>query len=109
MNYLYQYIHMEPVIEILSKNILKNNKYNQKIKDEFVLTINRIIMIKPTVQQLFRTMDYNLLYNYLYEEILFLTKQQKYFNQHLDTDISYILSDYFDYNIKKYNHYRNML
>jgi hypothetical protein len=100
---------MEPIIEIISKNILKNSKYNPKIKDEFVSTIDKIIMIKPVVQQLYRTMDYSLLYNFLYEQILYLIKQQQYFNNHLDDDIASVLSDYFDSNIKKYNHYMNML
>jgi len=100
---------MEPIIEILSKNILKNKKYNQYLKSEYITTINRTQTLKTNVQQLYRSMDYNLLYNILYEEILYLLKQQQYFNKHLDEDVASVLSEYFDMRIKMYNHYMNKL
>lgn len=96
---------MEPIIEITSKNILNNNKYNQFLKNEFISTFNRINSTKINIDQMLSSMEYNLLYNVLHEEILFLIKQQKYFNKHLDNDIGIILSEYFDTKIKMYNHY----
>jgi len=100
---------MEPIIEIISKNILKNKKYNQFLKNEFITTLNRIETIKISVKQMYRSMDYNLLYNVLYEEIIHLIKQQQYFNLNLDEDVGLILSEYFDARIKMYNHYMGKL
>ena len=100
---------MEPIIEIISKNILKNKKYNQFLKNEFITTLNRIETIKINTKQMYRNMDYNLLYNVLYEEIIYLIKQQLYFNNHLDEDIGCILSEYFDARIKMYNQYMSKL
>jgi hypothetical protein len=96
---------MEPIIEIISKNILKNKKYNQFLKSEFITTLNRIETIKINIKQLYRNMDYNLLYNVLYEEIIYLIKQQQFFNLNLDEDVGFVLSEYFDARIKMYNHY----
>ena len=100
---------MEPIIEILSKNIMKNKKYNQYLKNEFISTINRINVIKINVRQLYRSSDFNLLYNVLYEEILYLIKQQQFFNANLYDDVGSILSEYFDARIRLYNHYMNRL
>jgi hypothetical protein len=100
---------MEPIIEILSKNILKNKNYNQSLKNEYITTINRIQTFKTNVQQLYRSMDYNLLYNVLHEEITYSLKQQQYFNKHLDKDVASVLSEYFDVRIQMYNHYMNRL
>jgi hypothetical protein len=96
---------MEPIIEIMTKNILKNKKYNQFLKNEYITTFNRMISVKINIIQMYRSMDYNLLYNVLYEEILYLIKQQQYFNKHLDEDVRSVLSEYFDAKIKQYNHY----
>jgi hypothetical protein len=54
-------------------------------------------------------MDYNLLYNILYEEIIYLQKQQQFFIKHFDDNINYILSEYIDSKIKIYNFYMNKL
>jgi len=98
---------MEPVIEIISKNIISNTRYNKKLKDEYVATINRLILVKPRIIQLYRSMDYIMLYNTLYEEIQYLDKQKKYFNQYLEPNIMDALNDYFDNRIKIYNHCMN--
>jgi hypothetical protein len=100
---------MDSIIEIISKNIISNNKYNQKLKTEYVSTINRISTTKTNIMQLYRSMDYVLLYNTLYEEIIYLVKQQKYFNKHLYIDVRNVLDDYINERIELYNHYINKL
>jgi hypothetical protein len=100
---------MESIIEIISKNIISNNKYNQKLKTEYVATINRISTAKINIMQLYRSMDYVVLYNTLYEEIIYLSKQQKYFKEHFDNSVQTVLDDYINERIKLYNHYLNKL
>lgn len=100
---------MEPILEIISKNIVYNKKYSQKLKDEYITTINRIQNIKTNIMQLYRSMDYQLLYNILYDEILYLIKQQKYFNEHLDTNVKFILDEYLSDRIQLYKDHMNKL
>lgn len=96
---------MDPIIEIISKNIVYNDKYNRKLKDEYIATINRIHTRSVMIMEHFRSMNYALLYNMLHDEILYLQKQQKYFNKYFDEDIMSVLNDYFNERIKLYvNH-----
>ena len=97
------------VIEILGKTINSDNKYNLKLKNEFVLTINRISNFKTISQQLHRQMAFHALFNAFVEEINFLLKQKKYFKSNLDKYIGKIMDDYLDSNINIYNHYLNKL
>jgi hypothetical protein len=100
---------MEPIIEIISKNIVYNSKYDRRIKDEYVSTINRIYTNSITIMQLYRSMDYPLLYNRLNEEIIYLKQQQSYFNKYFDADVKYILNDFFNERIKLYETHMNKL
>lgn len=100
---------MEPIIEIISKNIYSNSRYNQKLKDEYVGTLNRITFIEKRIEQLFRTMEYILLFNVLHEEIKYITIQKKFFSKYIDVNIYDVLEDYFDKQIMKYNHYLSKL
>jgi hypothetical protein len=100
---------MEPIIEILAKNIYSNNTYNKKLKNEFITTINRISNVEIHVRQLYRTLNYLLLYNYLYEEIIYTYRQQEYFNAHLNIEIKHIFNDYLNERINIYNNYMNLL
>jgi hypothetical protein len=100
---------MEPVIEIISKNILSNNRYDKKLKNEFISTINRITLVKQKIIHLYRSMDYVILYNTLYEEIQYLDKQKKYFNQYLEPNLIDILDEYFNNRIEIYNHCMNKI
>jgi hypothetical protein len=101
--------NIEPYIELLSRNIMADNRYNQKIKTEYINTINRISTAEKHVRQLYRSMDLIILYNYLYDEIIYLTKQQAYFNTVLDREIANIFDIYLESNIKTYNHYISKL
>jgi TRAP-type uncharacterized transport system substrate-binding protein len=100
---------MEPIIEIVSKNIYSNSRYNQKLKDEYVGTLNRITFTDKRIEQLSRTMEYILLFNVLHEEIKYITTQKKFFSKHIDVNVYDVLEDYFDKQIKKYNHYLSKL
>ena len=100
---------MKPYIELLSKNIISDNRYSGKIKTEYINTINRITNVEKHVRQSYRSMDLIVLYNYLHDEIIYLTKQQTYFNNILDKEIANILDDYLESNIKIYNHYISKL
>jgi hypothetical protein len=105
----YLLIIMNPIIEIVSRNIVYNNKYNQKFKDEYVATINRIGSIKTDMLQRYRSADYVILYNRLHEEIIYLTQQKKYFSEVLDNDVNEIIQEYFDSRINLYDdHIRKM-
>lgn len=96
---------MEPIIEVISKNIVYNDKYNRKLKDEYIATINRIHTISIMIMELFRSMNYSLLYNMLHEEIIYLRKQQGYFSNYLDEDVMNVLNDYLNERIGLYiNH-----
>ena len=100
---------MEPYIEILSKHIMYNNNYNGKIKTEYINTINRITYAENHIKQLYRSMDLYVLYNYLYDEIIYLSRQQKYFNNIFDKEIASTFDDYLEQRIKLYNHYISKL
>jgi hypothetical protein len=100
---------MDPIIEILTKNIMNNNKYNEKLKKEFIFTINRIYAVRPNLEQMYRSMDYILLYSNLNDEILFLVKQQKYFNLYLEDNVNQVLDDFLENIIRSYNHLMNSL
>lgn len=96
---------MEPIIEIISRNIISNYEYKPKLKNEYITMINRINNTKINIIQSYRSNNYILLYNILHEEILYLSQQQIYFNKYLKYDIGLILDEYLDDNIKQYNHY----
>ena len=82
-----------------------NNSYNGKVKTEYINTINRITSAEHHIKQLYRTMDWYLLYNYLHDEIIYLGKQQTYFNNIFDKEIAPVFDDYLEKRIKLYNHY----
>ena len=94
---------MDPIIEIISKNIVYNNKYNRKIKDEYIATINRINTRSIMIMEYYRTMNFSLLYNMLHEEILYLRKQQEYFGKYFDKNIMSVLNEYLNERIKLYS------
>jgi len=96
---------MEPIIEIISKNIMNNKKYNRRLKNEYITTINRITSSKINIAQIYRSMDYSLLYNTLLEELTYLKKQKLYFSTFLDNEIKNILNDYFDSLIKSFEYH----
>ena len=100
---------MEPIIEIIGKNIMKNHKYTQQNKVEYIATINRIYLTKKRIEQLYRSMEYSLLFSVLIEEINFLIKQQEYFCLVFDKNISDILDELFSIEIKYYNHIMSRL
>lgn len=88
---------------------MNNNKYNEKLKKEFILTINRIYAVRPKFEQMYRSMDYIILYSNLNDEILFLVKQQQYFNLYLEDNINQVFDDFIENIIKSYNHLINSL
>ncbi len=95
---------MEPIIAIIGKNISNSNAYAKKDKVEYITTINRIYLTKKRIEQLYRSMEYALLFSVLIEEINFLTKQQEYFCLVFDKNISDVLDEFFSREIKYYNH-----
>lgn len=88
---------------------MSNNKYNDKIKIEYIMMINRITKNNKIIEQLIRSMDYNILYNTLNEEIKYLSKQLEYFNKYIEKDIKDVLSEYIYSIIKNYNKIINKL
>lgn len=98
---------MEIEIEFLSKNIMSNNIYDAKMKNEYINMINRIIKNDIIIKQLDRSMDYNILYNTLNEEIKYLSKQIEFFNKY--SEIRDILTEYIYSVIKSYNKIINNL
>jgi len=100
---------MEPIIEILSKNIYSDKRLSRTLKNEFITVINRISNFKTIAQQLYRQDAYHALYNAFHEEILYLSNQKKYFRKKLKGNVILILEDYFDSKIELYNHYLNRL
>ncbi len=85
---------MEPIIEIIGKNIMHNNMYDQKVKNEFINIINRITYIDRSIEQYRRSMDYILLYNTLNEELIYTIDRKKYLVKYLQKDIKYIIKDF---------------
>ena len=100
---------MEPSIDILSKNIILNKNYDRVIKENYILTINRISNFKTSVQQLYRQNSFHILYNMFHEEILFLHKQKEVFKNKLKGNSQIILDEYINEQIDLYNHYLNKL
>ena len=94
---------MEPIIEITAGNIYTNNKYSSELKNEFIMTINKIITFEKIIDQSIRSMNYVLAYNYLYDMIIFLDKQLIYFKIYLENDVMEIVEDYINVQIDKYN------
>lgn len=94
---------MEPEIELLSKNFINNNIYSDTNKSDFFILMNRIIMNETILLQMKRSMDYNLLFNTLNEEIIYLSKQLENFNKYIQEDIKKIFNEYINYYINKYN------
>lgn len=94
---------MEPEIELLSKNFINNNIYSDTNKSDFFILMNRIIMNETILLQMKRSMDYNLLFNTLNEEIIYLSKQLENFNKYIQEDIKKLFNEYINYYINKYN------
>ena len=95
---------MDPIFEIISKNIYLNNKYSHKLKNEFIMTINQIIAFEPIIEQYIRSMNFVMAYNALYDKIIFLNHQREYFKIHFATDVMQIVEDYINMKIDIYNH-----
>lgn len=72
-------------IDYIVADILADNKYDKKLKNELISTKNRIKTLKTRVNQLYRNAYYIQLYNLLNEEIIYLSNQQTYFSEFLDT------------------------
>lgn len=98
---------MEIEIEFLSRNIMSNNIYDAKTKTEYISMINRITKNDIIIKQLIRSMDYNILYNTLNEEIKYLSKQLEYFSKY--SEIKDILTEYIYSIIRSYNKIINNL
>ena len=79
------------------------NKYSSELKNEFIMTINKIITFEKIIDQSIRSMNYVLAYNYLYDMIIFLDKQLIYFKIYLENDVMEIVEDYINVQIDKYN------
>ena len=100
---------MDPFIEILSKNVILNKKYNRSLKENYILIINRISTFKITAQQLYRQNSFHALYNAFNEEILFLTEQKETLKKKLTGNTLLIFTDLIDNQIQIYNHYLTKL
>lgn len=95
---------LDPIIEIVSKNIYNSNKYSVKLKTEYISTINRINTSKIIINQYIRSMDYIMAYNTIHEEILYLNRQLEYFKIYFEPNICNFIDDYLNYIITQYNH-----
>ena len=100
---------MEPIIEILAKNIITDKQITKDQKQQFILIINRISSFEITAQQLYRQNAFHTLFNAFHEEIRFLTEQKDFFKDKLKGNILVIFNDYLDTQIKLYNHYLSKL
>lgn len=87
---------MNPIIEIITNNIMTNNKYDKNTKDEYVNMMNRIEKTKIIMEQQFRSMNFALFNNTKFEEINYILKQKKYFIINFDENTREILNDYLD-------------
>ena len=94
---------MEPIIEIITYNIMYNNIYDRSVKNEYINIINRISFVDKQIEQYKRSMDYVLLYNTLNEELKFIIDRKKYFNKNLQKDVKYIMNDFMNSRIKLLN------
>ena len=94
---------MEPEIEFLSRDFISNNIYSDTVKSDYFILMNRIIMNDTVLKQMRRSMDYNLLFNTLNEEIIYLSKRLEYFNKYIQNDIKELFNEYINYYIQEYN------
>ena len=94
---------MEPIIEIITYNIMYNNVYDLAFKNEYINIINRISFVDKQIEQYKRSMDYILLYNTINEELKFIVDRQNFFNKNLMKDIKYIMNDFMNSRIKLLN------
>jgi hypothetical protein len=100
---------MDPLIEILSKNIFLDKTIRSSQKKNFILVINRISSFKTTAEQLYRQNAWHLLFNAFHEEIKFLNEQKIYFKDKLKGNSLLIFNDLIDDQIELYNHYLTKL
>lgn len=100
---------MDPLIEILSKNIILDKTIKSSQKQDFILLINRISSFKTTVEQLYRQNAYHLLFNAFHEEIKFLNEQKIFYKDKLKGNVLLIFNDLIDDQIEIYNHYLTKL
>jgi hypothetical protein len=100
---------MEPIVEILTKNILSDNNYTRKVKEDYLLLMHRLVNSKTNIIQLYKSMDYPLLFNVLHEEILFFNERKTYFLNILDKEIGPILSDLIETQLLVYHKYLTKL
>lgn len=100
---------MEVKKSLLSKNILESTTVNKKLKDEYVSMINRLEYNKTIMEQLYRNMNYQLLYNQLYDNIIYLLKQKKYFERILKDELLNEMNILIDSHVKTYSYYMNKL
>ncbi len=94
---------MDPIIEILTKNIMADKNISGNQKQQFILTINRISSFETTVDQLLRQNSYHLLFNVYHEEIKFLENQKHFFAKILKNNVLLVFNDLIDMQIQIYN------
>ena len=94
---------MEPIIEIIIKNVMYNNSYDRHTKNEFINTINRITLTEKLIEQYKRSSDYVLLFNILHEEKMYLSDRKTFFYKKFNKDIKDIVSDYIESVIGEYS------
>ena len=94
---------MEPIIEILAKNIILDKRISKDVKEQFILIMNRISSLKTIAQQLYRQNSFHALYNLFHEEIQFLIEQKKFFKDKLKGNTLIIFNEYLDLQINLYN------
>jgi hypothetical protein len=94
---------MDPIIEILAKNIILDKRISKDVKEQFILIMNRISSFKTIAQQLYRQNSFHTLYNLFHEEIQFLIEQKKGFKDKLKGNTLIIFNEYLDLQINLYN------
>ena len=100
---------MEEKKSLLTRNILENTRVGKKLKDDYISMINRLEHNKTNMRQLYRSMNYELLYNLLYENILYLLKQKQYFGRILRDELLNEMNILIDNHIKSYSYYMTKL
>ncbi len=80
-----------------------NNSYDRHTKNEFINTINRIILTEKLIEQYKRSFDYVLLFNMLHEEKMYLIDRKNFFYKKFNKDIKDIVSDYIENIIGEYS------